>query len=166
MRFAAGTSISRSSSTMQNIESIDLAAIPLLDHHCHALRRAALSLDAAAFRGHFSESSDSRITPHIEFSLFYRRALRDLATLLECAPAEAAILEARGRMPLPQYAHRLFHAANISTLLVDTGFRGAENYTLQEQREFLPCPVMEVLRLETLMEQLIVEMESFTKFEE
>jgi predicted TIM-barrel fold metal-dependent hydrolase len=50
--------------------------------------------------------------------------------------------------------------------LIDTGFRGAENYRLSEQRAFLPCAIHEVLRLETLAEQLIGETESFAQLEE
>jgi predicted TIM-barrel fold metal-dependent hydrolase len=142
------------------------ADIPLLDHHCHALRRGAAPLSAAAFRGHFSESSDPRQNPHIEFSLFYRRALRDLGELLECAPTEEAVLAVRHQAPAPDYARRLFLKANISALLVDTGFRGGENYDLPELRNVLPCPVLEVLRLETVMEQLALEAGSFAELEE
>jgi predicted TIM-barrel fold metal-dependent hydrolase len=50
-------------------------------------------------------------------------------------------------------------------MLVDTGFRGAENYTLDEQRGFLSCALYEVLRLETLVEQLIAAAADFAAFE-
>jgi predicted TIM-barrel fold metal-dependent hydrolase len=145
---------------------MDLSTIPLLDHHCHALQRPGAPLDVAVFRGHFSESSDPSITPHLAFSLFYRRGLRDLGAVLGCEPTEEAILAERQRVALPLYARRLFQAANISTLLVDTGLRGAENYRLDEQRAFLPCAIFEVLRLETVMEQLVLEADSFPVLEE
>src|SRR5262249_42219862 len=145
---------------------MDLESLPLLDHHCHALRRPAAPLDADAFRSHFSESTDPAMRPHLAFSLFYQHSLRDLAAILERAPAEEAILTARHQLPLPLYANHLFQAANLSTLLVDTGFRGKENYSLDEMRLFVGCPVFEVLRLETLMEQMVLDQQSFPALEE
>jgi hypothetical protein len=145
---------------------MDLSPIPLIDHHCHALRRPAAALDAAAFRRHFSESADPGMAPHLAHSLFYRRGLRDLAALLGCEPEEEAVLAARRSRPPEEYARGLIEAANISAMLVDTGFRGAENYTLDEQRRFLPCALHEVLRLETLVEQLIAGADDFATFEE
>jgi predicted TIM-barrel fold metal-dependent hydrolase len=145
---------------------MDLSAIPLFDHHCHALRRSGPPLDGLAFRRHFSESADPAMLVHLPFSLFYRRALRDLAALLECEPSEEAVVAARQRLPLEPYARRLLEAANITALLVDTGFRGAENYRLEELRTFLPCRIYEALRLETLVEQLVVETARFGQLEE
>jgi predicted TIM-barrel fold metal-dependent hydrolase len=145
---------------------MDLSEIPLLDHHCHALRRPAASLDAATFRSHFSESSDPGMLPHLAFSLFYQRGLMDLATVLGCEPTEEAFLAARNQPPLPLYAQKLFQAAHISALLVDTGLRSGENYPLDEMRAFLPCPILEVLRLETVIEQLLLETDRFPALEE
>ncbi len=145
---------------------MDISAIPLLDHHCHALQRSGPPLDSAAFRRYFSESADPGMTAHIGYSLFYRRGLRDLAALLGCAPDEAAVLATRQQIAPEAYARRLLAAAHIATLLVDTGLRSAENYTLDEQRAFVPCPVHEVLRLETRMEQLIVATDTFAQLEE
>src|SRR5436190_2124947 len=82
-------------------------SIPLLDHHCHALQRPGAALDGAAFRRHFSESTDPAMAPHLSFSLFYQRGLRDLAALLGCEPSEEAVLAARRSVPLDQYARRL-----------------------------------------------------------
>ncbi|HZT44422.1 MAG TPA: amidohydrolase family protein [Chthonomonadaceae bacterium] len=144
---------------------MDLSAIPLFDHHCHALRRPGLPLDGLAFRRHFSESADPEMAAHLPFSLFYARALRDLAVLLDCEPEEESVVAARSNMPLEAYARHLFEAAKITALVVDTGFRSVENYRLDEQRAFLPCSVHEALRLETLTEQLIVETQSFSELE-
>jgi uncharacterized protein len=146
--------------------NMDLTTIPLLDHHCHALRRPGAVLDAAAFRRHFSESMAPGMVPHLAFSLFYRRGVRDLAALLGCEPEEEEVLAARRSRAPEEYARGLIEAANIAAMLVDTGFRGAENYTLDEQRSFLPCAHYEVLRLETLVEQLIAVAADFAAFED
>jgi predicted TIM-barrel fold metal-dependent hydrolase len=145
---------------------MDLSAIPLFDHHCHALRRPGAALDGPALRRHFSESADPAMTPHLSHSLFYRRGLRDLAALLDCAPTEEAVVAARQRIAPEDYARQLIVAANITVMAVDTGFRGAENYTLDEQRAFLPCSIYEVLRLETLVEELIAATASFAQLED
>ncbi|MBV9852479.1 MAG: amidohydrolase family protein [Armatimonadetes bacterium] len=145
---------------------MDLTAIPLYDHHCHALRRPGAALDGAAFRRHFGESRDPAMAAHQSSGLFYGRSLRDLAALLGCAPEEDSVLAARHRQPPEAHARRLLDAAHVVALLVDTGFRGAENYTLTEQREFLPCPIHEALRLETLAERLIAEAANFDEVED
>jgi predicted TIM-barrel fold metal-dependent hydrolase len=145
---------------------MDLSAIPLFDHHCHALRRPGAALDGVSFRRHFSESADPGMAPHLPFSLFYQRGLRDLAALLGCEASEEAVLAARQSQPLEAHACRLFEAANIAVMLVDTGFRAAENFSLEEHRAFLPCAVHEVIRLESLAEELIAQTASFGGCEE
>ena len=82
---------------------MDVAAIPLFDHHCHALCRPGAPLDGPAFRRHFSESTDPAMAPHLSSSLFYRRALRDLAALLGCEPNEESILAARQSLAPEEY---------------------------------------------------------------
>jgi len=145
---------------------MDLQSIPLFDHHCHALERPGAPPDGPAFRRYFSESADPAMATHLAFSLFYQRGLRDLAALLECEPSEEEVLAVRRGAPFEEYARRLIEAANISTMLVDTGLARGESCSLDEQRRFLPCAVREVLRLESLMEQLIVETESFSQLED
>src|SRR5207245_764745 len=112
------------------------------------------------------ESTDPAMAPHLSSSLFYRRALRDLAALLGCEPSEERLLAARQSIAPEEYARRLFEAAHIAVLLIDTGLRPDENYSLDEQRRFLPCAIHEVLRLEGLIERLIFETESFSQLEE
>src|SRR5713226_3810953 len=106
------------------------------------------------------------MAPHLSFSLLYQRGLRDLAALLGCEPSEEAVLAARGSAPFELYARRLIEGANISTMLIDTGLLRGESYSLDEQRRFLPGAIREVLRLESLVEQLVVELGSFPELEE
>jgi predicted TIM-barrel fold metal-dependent hydrolase len=144
---------------------MDLTAIPLFDHHCHPLQRPREPLDGPAFRRYFSESADPAMAPHLSSSLFYQRGLRDLAALLGCEPTEEAVLAARRAVPFEEYARRLIEAANIAVTLVDTGLHRGESFSLDEQRRFLPCAIHEVLRLESLIEQLILETDSFAQLE-
>src|SRR5262245_55279087 len=72
---------------------MDLSAIPILDHHCHPLRRFGAPLAAEEFRRFFSESTDSAMPAHIRRTVFYMRMIRDLARALGCAEDEQALLE-------------------------------------------------------------------------
>lgn len=144
---------------------MELASIPLFDHHCHTLERPGAPLDGPGFRRYFSESTDSAMARHLSSSLFYQRGLRDLAALLDCEPGEEAVLAARRSLLFEQYARRLIEAANIPVMLVDTGLSRGERYGLDEERRFLPCAMQEVLRLESLIERLLLDTGSFTELE-
>src|SRR5262249_28585627 len=120
----------------------------------------------SAFRLHFTEGRDAALAPHLATSVLYRRAVRDLARLVGCEPEEEALLAARRARPPEEHARALFHAANLSALLVDTGFGGPESYSLAEMERLAGAPVREVLRLETLAEALILETDSFAEMEE
>jgi uncharacterized protein len=145
---------------------MDLSAIPLLDHHCHALRRPGLPLDGDGLRRSFIETTDAAMAPYVRGSVFYMRSLRDLAALLDCAPEEDALLAVRAATPFESYARRLFDAANVERLLVDTGLHMADGYDLPGMAEVAGRPAAEVLRLETLMERLIAAHETLAQIEE
>jgi predicted TIM-barrel fold metal-dependent hydrolase len=145
---------------------MELAAIPILDHHCHTIRRPGAPLDAGAFRRCFSESSDPSMTPHIGRSVFYMRMLRDVAALLGCPATEGALLAARAAAPPEQYARRLFDAGGFRALLVDTGFGAVGGYDTAALSALAGLPAAPILRLETLIEDLIVASATFRQVEE
>jgi predicted TIM-barrel fold metal-dependent hydrolase len=136
--------------------SLDLGAVPILDHHCHALRRPGAALAGDGFRRFFAETTDPRMAAHIRHTVFYMRMLRDVAAVFGCAPSEEALLDLRAASPPEAYARRLFDAGNFRALLVDTGFGGTEAYTTAELSLVVGRPVETIIRLETLMEELIV----------
>lgn len=144
---------------------MDLSGIPIVDHHCHTLRRAGPPLDGDGFRRFFAETTDPQMAPHIASTIFYMRTIRDLAALLGCDADERALLDLRAATPPEDYARRLFDACGFQMLLVDTGF-GGDGYTLEELGGLAGCPVAEVLRLETLMEDLIAASASFAQVED
>jgi uncharacterized protein len=145
---------------------MDLSAIPILDHHCHTLRRPGPPLDGDTFRRFFIETTDPQMAPHVRRSVFYMRVLRDLAALFGCEPTEDALLALRAATPPEQYARQLFDAGNFRALLVDTGYRGPDSYDLAELSVVAGRPVERILRLETLMEQLIAESATFAQVED
>jgi hypothetical protein len=145
---------------------MDLSAIPILDHHCHTLIRPGPPLDGDTFRRFFIETTDPQMAPHVRRSVFYMRVLRDLAAQFGCEPTEDALLALRAATPPEQYARQLFDAGNFRALLVDTGYRGTDSYDLAELSAVAGRPVETILRLETLMEQLIAESATFAQVED
>ena len=129
---------------------MDLSAIPILDHHCHAIRRPGQPLATDAFRRSYAETTDPDMAPHIRHTVFYMRVIRDLADLLGCEPTEEAVLAARASAEPEAYARRLFDDGNFRALLVDTGFAGPDSYTPAELSAVVGRPVETILRLETL----------------
>lgn len=131
------------------------ADIPLFDHHAHSLRRVQPETPDA-FRAHFTESDvPEAVSRDVPWSLFYRRALADLAAFFGCAPSEDAVCAARARRPFAALTREMFTDAGIGALLIDPGFRAAEHFDLDALRGLVPCPVGELVRLEVLAERLI-----------
>ena len=145
---------------------IDLSGIAILDHHCHTLLRPGAPLVGDGFRRFFAETTDPRMAAHIQHTVFYMRMLRDVAALFGCASSEEAVLDLRAAMPPEDYARRLFDAGNFRALLVDTGFRGPDSYELDQLSQIVGRPVERIIRLETLMEQLIVASATFGQVED
>ena len=127
-----------------------------MDHHCHLLRRTPSGLDPNEFRACFTESRDERVlTDHVPNTPLYRLLLRRLAPVFGCPPEEAAILTARRMLEPGRYARELMELSGNGLMLLDTGFTGDDTLTFQEQQEIVPIPQREVVRVETLAEDLV-----------
>lgn len=134
----------------------DLNDLPLLDHHCHPIRRHALGrLSPEEWAAFFTESRDPLQTAeHTPKTLFFRQAIRDLAAFWGCAPEAEAVLAARAAVG-EAGVRRLLADARLEGLYLDTGFAAAESLSPAEMAALAPCPVRTILRLETLLEALI-----------
>jgi len=127
-----------------------------VDHHCHLLRRGPGGLDPKEFRACFTEARDPRIlADHVINTPLYRLLLRRLAPVFGCPPDEAAILTARRMLEPGQYARELMELSGTGLMLLDTGFAGDDTLTFQEQQSVVPIPQREVVRVETLAEDLV-----------
>ncbi len=126
---------------------MDLAAVPLVDHHAHGILHAQPTLDE--FRGLFSESPDPRQWPHVATSVAYRRALVELGTFLGVEPTEQAVYEHRVASEPAGYAARLLRATGTELLLVDDGYPPpGEGTRWDELGELAACEARPVLRIE------------------
>jgi uncharacterized protein len=144
--------------------ALDLGAIPIVDNHCHSLLRQQPS-DDDGFRIHLTESYYPEIArDHVPTSVFYRRAMVELADLLDCEPMPDAIHAARRARGVEWLTREIVERANFRTWLIDTGYGSDTTYSLDELRRFAPVRVEEILRLEPLIERLILESDGFDSF--
>jgi hypothetical protein len=144
--------------------TLDLDAIPIVDNHCHSLLRQQPP-DDDAFRIHLTESTFSEIArDHVPTTLFYQWTLRELAGLLDCEPTPSAVHAARRARGVEWLTRTIVERANFKTWLIDTGYGADATYSLDELRALAPCRIEEVIRLEPLIEGLILETASFGAF--
>ena len=143
---------------------LDLDAIPLVDNHCHSLLREQPA-DDEAFRNHLTESYFPEIArDDVPHSLAYTIAIRELAVLFDCEPTADAVHAARRERGLEWITREVVRRAAFRTWLIDTGYGAGTTYGLDELRDLASCRVEEILRLEPLIERLIVESSRFDGF--
>ena len=86
----------------------DLAPIPILDQHCHALLRRETPYSLLEFQRFFTESGDETIrAEHVPQTLFFRWAVKELAAFLGCAATpEDSSISAAAVAPAPASTSR------------------------------------------------------------
>jgi predicted TIM-barrel fold metal-dependent hydrolase len=141
---------------------VDLSDVPVVDGHCHPLRRDPSDLPVEAFLDLFSEGRAGTMRVHVTHTGYLRRAVRALAERLGTAPTPEAVLDARRRLgPDAGLAH--FAGARIAALLADSGYP-ADAMPLAEMRRHLGCAVHEVFRIETCAQRLLARRPSYDEF--
>ena len=143
---------------------LDLAPIPIVDNHCHSLLREQPP-DDEAFRIHLTESYFPEIArDDVPHSLFYQWTIRELAGLLECEPTPDAVHAARRARGLEWLTREIVERGNFKTWLIDTGYGADTTFSLDELRGLAPCRIEEIIRLEPLIERLILDSTDFDGF--
>jgi hypothetical protein len=143
---------------------LDFSAIPIVDNHCHSLLRNQPQ-DDAAFRNHLTESYIPEIAERdVQHSLVYHWAIRELASFLGCEPRADAVHAARRERGVESLTREIVERANFKTWLVDTGYGTDTTYSLDELRGFVAAEIREIVRLEPLIERLIIEAADFDGF--
>ncbi len=142
-------------------QSLFLDSIPLIDHHCHSLLREQPRTEEE-FRTFFTESYYPEIArEHVPHTVFFQWALRALGDLFGCEARAEAILERRAALSLEALIRQVVEDANLRAWLVDYGYSTAQTFDHAELEPRVPCRVERVLRLEPLIEQLIVQSPNF-----
>lgn len=140
---------------------MDLSTIPVIDHHCHSLLREQ-PRRVEEFRALFTESYYPAIArEHVQHTIFYQWSLRALAEFFQCEANAEAILAKRSALELGALIEKVVGDANMRAWLVDYGFITAHTLSHRELAPLVPCRVERVLRLEPLIERLIVESPDF-----
>jgi hypothetical protein len=143
---------------------LDLSAIPIVDHHCHSLLREQPQ-DDEAFRNHLTETYLPEMAlDHVQNSLVYHWAIRELASFFGCAPEPDAVHSARRERGVEAIARDVVERGNFKTWLVDSGYGTDTTFSLGELRGIVPCEIREILRLEPMIERLILAADGFDGF--
>lgn len=143
---------------------MELSEIPIIDHHGNNLLKpeaiAKYPYGAAFTDGRSSEIIDR----HARHTCSYRRSLRDIGALLECAPEEKAILAKREKLGCQELARICFKAAKLDALLLDDSFLLDPILPLEWHQKFVP--VRRLLCIETIAESLLPKAKNFDTFRE
>jgi predicted TIM-barrel fold metal-dependent hydrolase len=132
-----------------------LRDLPLVDHHCHAV--TTMDLDRDRFERFLTESHDRPPAGTTAFDTPLGLALlRWCPPVLGLPPFPSPELYVERRTDLgPDEANgRFLRAAALSDLLVDTGFLPEAATTVPEMAGLAGAPVFEVVRLETIAEEV------------
>ena len=143
--------------------SVDLSEVPVLDNHAHPLSKTQPTTPDQ-LRSHFSEAATRDVAENeVGSALYYRWAVRQLAAALEIEPTEHAILRTRGTS-VPEYARELVRRAHLAGLLVDDGYPPpSDSYSPGEMSRMLALPVHRMLRIETLVQDLLPSQRSLAE---
>jgi hypothetical protein len=137
---------------------LDLAEIPALDHHCHPFLRGWAALDSESFRACFTEGR-AAMAAHVPTLVYYRWALREMRRVLELHPDadEERILAARAADP-DGYLAVLMGESQLAGMLLDDGYPPSdEALSVAEMGEACGCATWRILRLETLLQTLLLK---------
>lgn len=136
---------------------LDLTPIPVVDNHCHPMYRNQ-QLDVPRLRRLFTEATGTDFAnKHVPNSVHYLWAIRQMARFYGCSATEQEVVAAHNSLAPETLLADLVKAANIGTLVLDTGYPlPEESYTPEQMSQLGNCPTVKLLRLETLMQDLIV----------
>jgi predicted TIM-barrel fold metal-dependent hydrolase len=143
-------------------QMLNLSTIPVVDNHCHPVLLRQ-QMDVRQFRSYFTEATDpSFAESHVQHSVYYLWMLRQMADVYGCPRTEEAVLAAHNSMSADKLIERLFRAANIWTIILDPAYPSPDEcYSEEQMGDAGHCFTERMLRLETLMERLIVKYGDF-----
>ena len=141
---------------------LDITSIPVVDNHCHPVLLNQ-HMDALRFRSYCTETTDpSFAEKHVPNTVYYLWLLRQMATFYGCERNEDDILAARSRLGADTLLEHLLRAANIDTLVLDPAYPlSSACYTPERLGQLGHCRAVKMLRLETLMQELILDYSDF-----
>ncbi|MER6945138.1 amidohydrolase family protein [Nonomuraea sp. NPDC000554] len=136
----------------------DALLAPLVDHHCHGVRRDELS--RAGFELLISPSGAPAPPGTTHFDTPLGAAIRRwCAPVLDLEPhtSAAVYLSRRAELGADEANRRLLRAAGVMAILVDTGLESAELLSAAEMGRHSGAAIDEIVRIEQI-EQDVAEM--------
>jgi uncharacterized protein len=141
-----------------------VAGLPLVDHHVHGALRAAVdrpTFESMITEGPGPHSAGTAFDSQVGFAI--RRWCAPVIGLQPHAPAEEYWAR-RCELGEDEVNRRLLGAAGTHTYLVETGYLGDAVLTPAEHAEAAGAAAHEVVRLETVAEGLLGEVDSGRAF--
>lgn len=137
---------------------VDLSQYPVVDNHCHPFLPWK---EDKEFHQFFNLSTINIPKLHGENIILYRKVMKELSKVLTCPFDFHEILKKRKEeysSKPSDYIAKLFNAAKIDTLLLDTGYP-SEEYTgysvpLEDFQKLVKCNLRCIYRLELLLFRL------------
>lgn len=141
---------------------LDLRTIAVVDNHCHPILHNQ-QMDVLSFRRYFSEASHPVFAQeHVSQTIYYLWLLRQLSAFYHCENTEQAIIELRNSKSCDELLRQYIAAAKIDTLILDFAYPPPDIcYTPEQIGQVSRCKVASMLRLEILMERLVIEYADF-----
>ncbi len=152
----------------------ELEAIPLLDNHCHPFEVTTTPRNLESYLNNFTEAHG--VESHIKASksIFVRRLMRKIATVLQSIVGGDGFIGADGRIDYEKVvaareeigdfylAKRLFEKGNIRSLVIDTGYPPANRAVdLETMADATSTKYRTLLRIETHIEALFSEVDNY-----
>ena len=141
---------------------LDLTDLPVVDNHCHPVLLVQ-QMDALQFRSYFTEATDPDFARmHVSNTVYYLWMIRQMANFYGCERTEEAVIAARNSLDAATLLQRLMQAAKIDTLVLDPGYPPSDQcYSPQQMATVGLCRTVRLLRLEIVMQRLVVECDDF-----
>lgn len=135
-----------------------VAGVALVDHHVHS---TWLGTPGVAEVADLIRESGRPLAPGLDafespLGFAIRRHCAPLLDLPPHASAEA-YLHRRAQFSAEELTRTFLYRAGVDTWLVDTGFRGEHLFTLPALQSLVPGMAHEIVRLETLLEDIALE---------
>jgi uncharacterized protein len=147
---------------------MDLTHIPLIDDHCHALVREQRFADMSTWQRFFTEAPGEEIARrHVRTTAFFQRLIPRLAAYLGCDATPEAVFEARQSVEPDELIAGLFGRTNSDVLVIDEGLPSKDiSMPNDDFTRITGIRTVSLLRLELLMQELVVRHETLSAVED
>lgn len=136
-----------------------IARSPIIDNHAHNLLELDVQLDPIDQLLTITSEASGKALKHARHTLVHQRAVRQLCEIEGIPPDQAswdAYLKKRKTLSEDEFTRRSFQG--IHTILLDDGLRHSSKlHPYDWHSKYLKSPVKRIVRIETLAEDILVE---------